>query len=627
MGIIKNLFMDKETKKFVAEEKHYSDIFSDLLKIRNARFEVEEKLSSRDLPPEDKLFYQDKLKTYLGVQETIEKGMIRLDKGFYLGVGVDMVEDNPSPLPIYLPKPISNGHTGWQGASGSGKTVGMLNINQQMIAMNDNVIIVDPKGGKGQEVVASTLEAAYECDRMDDVIYFSPAHPNISDQANLLFGMSTDQVSALMHKLASMGAKEKFFPDQVELSTKSISSSFEFIEKAGDPTGEKTKKLIEFEVLKWKHRKQSKGIDRVVVDAAENLMQPDSIETALKDADFTAPLEAEYKYNWTLMTFADLLEQAKFSQLMYLKEVVEGTILPSGISAQKKQELEHMRAEALATLETVLALGEQFYVKVSSSFGLLLNQLSSGPVGSIMCGSRINPMEIHLTDPNKRLIAILQPFPLRFKTVSSMMTKMLTMSLEAMSARVGASGREQNARTHLVVDEAGSAIYEGISGLFSQARGLGLTLWMYTQSFADWDLVLGKDGARVVMENLNTQIRGRMNDRDSAGQVTVEFGQATVMGSRTMTGDTDGNVENRYMIDKEEVDRVPLSEVMSLDTGTILLKMDKHRFVVDVPYYSGPKGVISMPEMEDELLISELIQFENECELTEFPELADMLAG
>lgn len=623
--ILQAIFLDKKTKQLIKEEEGYANILEKLLKIRAARFEAEDALNKKGISVQDKIFYQDKVKIYLEVQENIEKGLIRPDKGFYLGIGVDMVEDNPTPEPIYLPKNVSNGHLGWQAASGSGKTVGMMNINRQIIAMNDNIIIIDPKGGEGQEVIASTLEDAYDYDRMDDVIYFSPAHPNISDQANLIFGMSTDQRASLMHKFASMGAKEKFFPDQVELSTKAISSAFEFLEKADDPTGGKTSRLIEYEIFKWKQRKQSKGIDRRVVDEDSGLMHPDAIETARSDAEFTPPQDVEFKYNWTLMTFADLLEMATFSQIKFLQEQVIAKVILDSVDEQTRQDLEHKRKESLATLNTVLALGEQFYVKVASSFSLLLTQLSSGPIGNILCGSRINPLEIHLTSTDKRLIAIVQPFPLRFKSISLMMTKMFTMSLEMMAARVGSSGRSMNARTHLVVDEAGAAIYEGINTLFSQARGLGLTLWMYTQSFADWDLVLGKDGARVVMENLNTQVRGRMNDTDSARQVSMEFGTANVMTSKTMTGDTHGMVENRYMIDSEEKDRVPLDEVITLDTGTILLKMDGKRFVVDVPYYSGPKGVISMPEMEDELLIADLVSYERGSALTNFPSLMDAL--
>lgn len=624
LGLIKHLFLDQKTKQILKEEKHYEEIFDKLMKIRTARYEAEAKIKDRNTPTEDKLFYKEKVQTYLQVQETIEREMNRPDKGFYLGVGVNLIEDDPVPEPIYLPKKVSNGHFGWQAASGSGKTVGMMNINRQIVAMNDNIIIVDPKGGEGQEVLADTLEAAYDYDRLDDVIYFSPAHPNISDQANLIFGMSTDQRASLMHKLASMGAKEKFFPDQVELSTKGISQAFEFLEKAGDPTGEKTEKLIRYEVEKWLRRKKTKGIERRVLDPKEELMSPDSIDTAMAEAEFTAPMDVEYKDNWTLMTFADLLEQATYPQLKRLREKVEAQVLPLGISEQEKQELEHKRKEALTTLTTILAKGEVQYEKVAGSFALILTQLSSGPIGNIMCGSRINPMELSLTDPDKRLIAVLQPFPLRFKNVSLMMTKMFTMSLEAMASRVGASGRNQNARTHLVVDEAGAAIYEGINNLFSQARGLGLTLWMYTQSFMDWHLVLGREGARVVLENMNTQARGRMNDVESAQQVSMEFGKANIVGSRAMTGDSNGLVENRYMIDVEEKERVPSDEVMTLETGVILLKMDGARYVVDVPYYGGPKGVISMPRMEDELLIAELSRLERECELTELPEVQDI---
>lgn len=627
MGILKNLFLDKKTKERIKVEQHYKDVFVDLKKIRAARMQAEDRLSDKDLPIEDQIFYEEKISTYFKVQESIEKDMVRLDKGIYMGVGINLNDSEAEAEPIYLPKKVSNGHLGWQAASGSGKTVGMMNINNQLIAMNDNVIIVDPKGGEGQEVLASTLEAAYEADRMDDVLYFSPAHHNLSDQINPIFGMSNEQRSAMMFNLASMGSKEKFFPEQVELSTKAISASFEFLEKSGDPTGEKTARLIEYEVKKWKKRKSNKGIERKVMLQDEELYSPDAIGVATSESEFTPPMDVEYKFNWTLMTFADLLEQAQYSALKDLKDMVEGTVLPSGISEEKIQELEHLRSEALSPLGIVVGLGDQFYVKVASSFSLLLTQLSKGPVGNILCGCRINPMEVHLSDPDKRLIAVLQPFPLRYKNTSAMITKIFTMSLEAMIGRVGAGGRGKNSRTHLIVDEAGAAIYPGIETLFSQARGLGLTLWMYTQSFADWEKVLEKVGARIVMENMNTQCRGRMNDQESAMLVSREVGTIKEVFSRTMTGDTNGSVENRYMIDSEEVEIVPPSEVMRLETGSILYKMGKSTYLVDVPFYSGPTGVINMPEMADESLIGELIRIERSFETLKAPEVAEFKLG
>ena len=627
MGFLKNLFLSAEVKEKIKTEQYYKDIFDDLKKIRAARMQAEDRLNDKELPLEDRFFYEDKISTYLEVQESIEKDMIRLDKGIYMGIGINLNDPEAEPEPIYLPKKVSNGHLGWQAASGSGKTVGMLNINKQLIAMNDNVIIVDPKGGEGQEVLASTLEAAYEADRMDDVLYFSPAHHNLSDQINPIFGMSNEQRSAMMFNLASMGSKEKFFPEQVELSTKAISAAFEFLEKAGDPTGEKTLRLIEYEVKKWKRRKSNKGIERKVVLQDEELYFPDAIDVATSESEFTPPMDVEYKFNWTLMTFSDLLEQAQYSSIKNLMDMVEGTVLPLGISEEKKQELEHLRVEALSLLKIVVGLGEQFYIKVASSFSLLLTQLSKGPIGNILCGCRINPMEVHLSDPDKRLIAILQPFPLRYKNTSSMVTKIFTMSLEAMIGRVGAGGRGKNSRTHLVVDEAGAAIYPGIQALFSQARGLGLTLWMYTQSFADWELVLDKVGARIVMENMNTQCRGRMNDHESALLVSKEVGTIKEVFSRTMTGDTGGAVENRYMIDSEEIEIVPPSEVMRLETGSILYKMGSSTYLVDVPFYSGPKGVINMPEMADELLIGELIRIEGSLDSLKVPEVAEFKLG
>ena len=124
---------------------------------------------------------------------------------------------------------------------------------------------------------------------------------------------------------------------------------------------------------------------------------------------------------------------------------------------------------------------------------------------------------------------------------------------------------------------------------------------------------LGKEGARVVMENMNTKSRMRMGDESSAKIVQEEIGKTATMVSSTMTGDSGGTVENRYVISKEEVYMIQANEIIKLRTGSSIMKIREDVYLVDHPYSSGPKGKIVMPELREERLIRTLIEIEKSC--------------
>ena len=615
MGLLKKIFSkeDKEFQEKVASEKRMLAVFDDVLTIRKAIGQIKNILENGTLNIEERIKLEDKLPSYYETLEAVEKNMIDVKRGFYMGIGINLQKDDAKPEPIYLSKKDSNGHFGCQGQSGSGKTVSMELVLRQLSKMNDNFLVVDPKGGEGQEVLSAVLEALYEDDRLDDFIYVSPAHPELSDSCNLIYGMSNEERGAMLHKLASIGGSDKFFPDNVELATKAISSSFEFLEKVSDSDGERLQRLMKYELYKLHLKRQNKSIHKELNKEVQTSSEFSSIEEEIRQGIFEIPSDAEYINTWTLMTFRDLLQNSSFEKIETLHQLVQGTAISSDLDVYRQEELKKLKEEAQSLTNTVIQLGEQFYTKVASSFSLLLTQLSIGPIGEVLCGIRINPIEMTLVDPNKRLAVVIQPFPLKFKNTAGMMTKIFTMSFESIIGRVGASGRGKNARMHFVVDEASTAIYEGIEALFSMARGLELTLWMYTQSFADWERVLGKEGARVVMENMNTKSRMRMGDESSAKIVQEEIGKTATMVSSTMTGDSGGTVENRYVISKEEVYMIQANEIIKLRTGSSIMKIREDVYLVDHPYSSGPKGKIVMPELREERLIQTLIEIENSC--------------
>ena len=94
---------------------------------------------------------EDKIKILLERKWYWEKRLVDVTKGLFLGVGVDL-ELVKELIPIYLDWKKLVNHYFVYGTSQVGKSRLLATHVRQMILNNWNVLIVDPRGGKGQEI-------------------------------------------------------------------------------------------------------------------------------------------------------------------------------------------------------------------------------------------------------------------------------------------------------------------------------------------------------------------------------------------------------------------------------------------------------------------------------------------
>ena len=597
-------------KKKIPERMEAFDKLLRTKKVINQYKAIAEDPSSGD---EEVADAKRRLEEAYAIYERIERMMIDVEKGLYMGVGLDLKAKDPQMQPIYFKWNSLNGHMGVQGTTRVGKTVLLINVATQLIRKDDNVIAVDPKGGFGQEILAAMVDEAARMGSLRDLVFISPAFVQLSDRINTLFGMNNQTIASLIAKLTESPTSEQFFSDVVYKTVMAITASFEAIEAVRDPDGSKRRRILAYEIAKWNRYVKTKGIEVESVGAPElEVSIPDALEIMGMSAsvyDVSEPKAGDYVHNRTFITFRDIAKYANYESLSKLKGEVEALLNQNleGLPAGQRSEISSKIDEARFLLNDILEQEKDFFTKISVSLSTILTQLSSGSMGHLLCDVRINPLYFRLLDPDRRVIALIQPFPLKFKKISDMSVKIFMAMIEFMMGMVGSSGRPLNRRIHLLVDEAAQVAYPGMETLFSVAGGLGVSLYMFTQSFADWKLRLGDHNASVIMDNINTHVRMRMNDVASCELVAKEFGMKKSVKVSSIYEES----ATRHMIDEAEEWLVPPETIRRLPVARALIKNDTNIYVADLPYYSGAKGEIVMPRLDEEALIQEMLEAES----------------
>jgi hypothetical protein len=602
---------------FLKKKSKSKDLFDDYILVKRGvnRYKVE--LSELDKfdddYPQKSKELNKKISDLLNIRETIEEQFLRSNGDLYVGIGYEITDlkDDPVLIPVVIADSDRAGHSSIQGTTRMGKTAYMLGTNvRQNLKARENVIVIDPKGGKEQEVFSAMVEFSYESDMLYFLKYFSLAYPELSDRMNPLFGMTHEERGTLLATIASIGNDQVFFTDVTYQMTLVTSLCFEVLEMSLDPYGVATDALIRAEQDKIAYQRQNKGFMKELISKNEGLFSPDTIDLAFSDLN-KDEIDTFTTHNSTLFTFKDLAKFVTYDSIEGLQEEVFKATLSSDVdNPELIARFENLKTSAALELKKVLEQPKDFYTKISISLSTLLTQMSQGAMGEIFCGSKINPLLSDLSDPKKRLVALINPFPLRFKKISDMSSRLFLLTIENMLGRIGSTGRGFNAKVNLHVDEAASVAYPGIERLPAMAGGLGMNLYFYTQSFADWVKGLGSQEAAVVMlDNLNNQSRFRMKDKNSAERVVDELGDIDVIASSAMV-ESDGT--NRMMMGSEKRWYGKPSDILKQPIGRIILTSGEKSYLIDTPFWSGPKGTIVMPEINVERRVKNIISYESE---------------
>ena len=317
-----------------------------------------------------------------------------------------------------------------------------------------------------------------------------------------------------------------------------------------------------------------------------------------------------------MATYQTLASYSTHADITMLKNKVESQIhIPSEslVGTEIFNRITNMKHEALITLGQVLATDEKNYEKISKSHSVLLTQLATGDMGEVFSGTGVNIIANRLLSEDNGLVAVMQPYPMKYPAISSMSTMALLKSIENMMALVGTSGRANKRRLAIMIDEAGEAMYKDIYSMFNKAGGLGVTMFVYSQSYEDYVMKLDSSTAKVINDNINTSIIMRMNDLDSKKIAAESLGTITEHKSMFMANSDGGS---RFSVGNEDVPVANPEDIGELDVAMGYLRHNGEVYLVDFPFVEGVKNnLIEMPVLENERIRREMSAYENQISI------------
>jgi len=517
---------------------------------------------------------------------------IDLDKGLYLGAGVDIepnLREQNEVIPIFIDWSHLAGHLVVYGTTRVGKTRLMVSLIRQCVLNNKDIMVVEPKGSKGQETIAWILEFAEEADRLRDITYISPMFKNLSQSFNPIYGLSNEEIASLVSTL--IPAKDDFYIVMGYTITFAILIGLEFIEKAEGKVA--VSKSIEREF------KRVYAGDSNIIDEENNLSDPDLAERVVEPKQSTSLEDINPPYR-TLVTFADIATYSTQQGLNIILDTVNKITSEQYDTENKKEidELNRLKIEAIRALSEQAEKDQSYFSKVASSFNITIQQLSTGDLGQILCSTKINPVMDGFKNQNHGQILIIQPYPLKYKKASDAFVRVFFAMFTAAFGDVGAAGRVFPREIFLFIDEGGSVLYPGIEHLFNKAGGLGLRIMIFSQSFADYEAELGKELTSIINDNTNTKIYMLMNDLGSREQVASSFGKVML----ATAGYMGSKLDMRVSTGEGEKELLTSAHLSKMQKQEFLLQTNIGSYLCVAPSQPDPDFWVETPRTETELL-------------------------
>lgn len=514
---------------------------------------------------------------------------------FYLGVGVDLDQVQKGNKIVAIPWGDIENHSIILGTTRMGKTKGMLNYVRQNIMRGDNVAIVDPKGGVGQEVLNCVLEYASSSNRLEDFVYINPAETSSSTLFNPLYGMEDEEIASLIGELIypTTNPDNEFYLKYAMTIIKQILCAISFLDALNDPNGE-IKKQAEIYELR-----------RIQYNDTSLLLKDDVRKVFFKeilDNEYSARTKGDFGFVRALVTFKDIAHFMIADNLQYLISLVKHSVID--VTREDYRKLVTMKNDALAIFSATEKIPEDHHQKIAMSLMNWTNSFSTGVFYELFCSVRINPIVQKLYDkkdntgiPNG-LIAVIQPLPLRYKKIAEDVNKIILKMLQTAYGVVSHGGRKLGKkRLFLHLDEGESSLYIGIESVLNKLAGLGVTANIYTQSFADIDAKLGSDVSKIAQDSLNTYFIMKTNDPTSVERSIALFGTRRETKASFIQGH--GQISASYSPTMENL--ITSEEIIKLPPACCFFRNRGRRYKLYFPYVSGEihfEAVISKSALE-----------------------------
>ena len=382
------------------------------------------------------------------------KKLFRKDNSFLLGEGIklkDVQKRQAERVKIKVPEQFRTGHIGIFGTTRTGKTRLAENLVEHDIKQGKSVWVFDPKGDV--DLLSKTIQTCILTDRIDQFIFFSPVHLDLSVKLNPLSHWV--MLEEVVHHIAS------------GISGATTSGDAEFFYKVAQ---------------------------EVLLVVARSLEVLDAVRGV--------------KPEFNIVRLNNFIS---FTDLQKLQAQLEGIARSEGRREIRGRPLHDIvKKELIPKLTQMLASGEEHFAKVSGTLRAELSQLTIGTVSQLFADVKENPVFDSLLSDRPHVFYCMTG-SLLTRDTAHIIARMILSGLQSLAGQVNARGRRFNPPLSVVVDEGSNVLYHGMDDLYNKAGGSNVQLTILTQSIADFETTLGAAYTQKILDNLNIQVFMRVN--------------------------------------------------------------------------------------------------------------------
>lgn len=441
------------------------------------------------------------------------------------------IADDHKEVDIFQEEKIATLMTLIVGSTGSGKTRMFETIITSAVLRGHAVIVIDPKGDR--DLAQTCAHAAKMVGDPQKYKYFHPAFPSKSVRLDPLtnYTAPTDiasRISAILPQGADSGPFVAFGFMAINNIVQGL------LYTAEQPTLTKIRSYLEGGAEGLVHRALTSYLDHV-------------------------------KPNWDSSTTKD--------------EYLKGKALSQKTKGMIRYYREHIQPiSANSDIEGLISMYEHDSAHMSKMIAStlpILNALTSGAVGGLLSPApedEINSGSSTLQDrrPIEDTQMIIEKGDILYLGLDSLSNNMVggaigslfLADLASVAGRIYNEGKPVRPIS-IFIDEAAEALCDSLIQLLNKSRGSGFSLYVATQTMADFTAALGDEAkARQVLGNLNNLIALRTIDNETQQYITENLPMTRVkymmhtQGTNTESGSMithGGNVGERLMEEESEL--------------------------------------------------------------------------
>ena len=402
-------------------------------------------------------------------------------------------------IPLFVPLADLQLHTAIIGATGAGKTrlleiIVTQHIHRNVTSKKEVVILVDPKSDP--ELRERCQLECKRAGREEDFLFFHPAFPQYSVRIDPL--KNWNRPSEIASRVSAL------------IQTQDEGDHFKaFAHRAVD--------LVACGLLMIDRRPNLKSLKSYIEGGPMDLL----------DQTLCVFLDVNVE-RWRGKAATYINEAQKNNRKSHMSSELAGII-----QFYKKEVPEEKKKSEIGGLISMVEHDREHFAKMIAILLPTLQMLTSGELGNLLSP---DPKDINDTRPiidtrkiiDGRRIVFIGTDSLPDKTVAQALAALLLADITATAGALY-NYDERGVEIHAIFDEASEVVNEKMITLLNKGRGAGIRMTVATQTFADFEAVMGSEAhTRMVFGNVNNLFALRQMDDQSAEYITRKFKETVI---------------------------------------------------------------------------------------------------